>query len=229
MIPGDKTDWEGFFRNDLVPQVLDCVAEAWRRVPKPGSSDHEIDISLKLYRELLHVKNRNRLPFRFGYEVVEIDLAALDVSGRKDIVVFPRGTDREEIYLGLEAKRLNVLRPTGPAALAAEYVDEGMQRYVDGKYAGAVQHGVMLGYVLDGNVGAAIKNVASVVKRRCTDLCMAIGSSLTASSIKPRKRSVKESCHTRKTDSKDFLIHHVFLAGARAKTIKAKRGPKKRK
>jgi hypothetical protein len=44
-------------------------------------------------------------------------------------------------------------------SLADKYVKEGMQRFVDRKYARLVLHGAMLGYVLDEDIDRAMKNV----------------------------------------------------------------------
>lgn len=229
MIAGDTTDWDGFFKADLVPDVLDCVQEAWGQLASPAKDDGEVTISLKLYVQLVGVKNRNKLPFRFGLEVLEVDLDSVAVVGRKDIVVFPRGTDREEIYLALEAKRLNAQRPSGFATLAPEYVSEGMLRYVEGKYAAAVQHGVMLGYVMDGNVPNAVASVDAIVKSRWKDLCMSSASGFSVSSARPANASIKESCHTRKIDTLEFRIHHAFLAVAKPRRPKTKRKRSNRK
>ena len=120
----------------------------------------------KLYSALKNSKDRNRHPFLIRYEDVEVDTDLVKVTGRKDIVFFPPLND-EDIYFCLEAKRLNALVSGRRRSLADEYVKEGMQRFVDGKYSRFVRHGGMLGYVLDGQVARAIKNVETNIRSAC--------------------------------------------------------------
>ena len=58
-------------------------------------------------------------------------------------------------------------------SLVDEYVKEGMQRFVDGTYSRHVQHGGMLGYVLDGDVARAMKNVLKNIQDNGSLLGMA--------------------------------------------------------
>jgi len=51
-------------------------------------------------------------------------------------------------------------------SLADEYVKEGMQRFVIGKYSRHVHHAGMLGYVLDGDVFRAMANVLDNIRRQ---------------------------------------------------------------
>jgi hypothetical protein len=159
---------------------------------KPGQTAHEDDISVKLYAALINGKDRSRHMFLIRYEDVEIDTDLAKETGRKDIVFFP--ANDEDIYFCLEAKRLNALVSGVRRALADEYVREGMQRFVDGKYARFVRHGGMLGYVLDGQIARAAKNVEENIRRRATDLRMTIpGSFFRRASVpttpQPRKRT----------------------------------------
>ena len=108
MIAGDAKEWDDLFRNDLLPSVLSHIISTWERMPKPGSSDLEDDISLELYSALVKAKNRNDHAFLIRYEDWEIDADLEKRTGRKDIAFFPPLND-ESIYLCLEAKRLNAV------------------------------------------------------------------------------------------------------------------------
>jgi hypothetical protein len=228
MIAGDPTDWEKVFAKDLIPQVLSCISRAWPRITTPGASTLEEEISLRLYCELVGAKNRSKYPFRFQLESVEVDIAKVAEVGREDIVVFPGSTNREEIYFCMEAKRLNALSGGTVRSLAEEYVQEGMKRYVEGKYASGVQHGMMLGYVLDGKKTTAIKKVHDKVVADHAALGMATASGLGRSRYKSRGATLRETKHTRTTDSVDFWIHHTFLAPAKPKAKpKTKKAGKK--
>ena len=98
-------------------------------------------------------------------------------------------------------------------SLADEYVKEGMQRFVDGKYARFVRHGAMLAYVLDGNIDRAIKNIENNIRNRLSELRMDKNGGLVASTIRPDDRRTKETCHRRAHEKPVFRIHHLFVAG----------------
>lgn len=211
MIAGDSVDWDDFFQQNLIPVVLALVISAWDSMEKPGQTAYEDDISVKLYAALINGKDRNRHMFLIRYEDVEIDTDLAKETGRKDIVFFP--ANDEDIYFCLEAKRLNALVSGVRRSLADEYVREGMQRFVDGKYARFVRHGGMLGYVLDGQITRAAKNIEANIRRRAKELRMTIPGRFLPSSVRPNDPSAKETHHLRGHEMALFRIHHLFVTG----------------
>jgi len=210
MTVGDTTCWDDFFQLNLVPAVLDYITTTWEQMPKLGLSDLEDVISDKLYSALVKAKRRNDFPFLIRREDLEFDTDLAKETGRKDIVFFPSLKD-EEIYLCLEAKRLNAIISGVRRSLADEYVKEGMQRFVDGKYARFVRHGAMLAYVLDGNTDRAIQNVENNIRKRLSELRMNKNGGLVASTIRPDDRRTKETNHRRAHEKTVFRIHHLFV------------------
>lgn len=211
MIVGDPVAWDDFFQENLLPAILSHVINTWNRMEKPRQMDYENAISRKLYVALKTSKDRNRHPFLIRIEDVEVtDLA--EETGRKDIVFFPPFND-EDIYFCLEAKRLNALEAGRLRSLADKYVKEGMQRFVDGKYSRFVRHGGMLGYVLDGRVARAIKNVERNIRAHTEKLGMTLPGRFLPSSIRPSDLSAKETHHRRSHDPALFRIHHLFMDG----------------
>lgn len=211
MTVGDTSCWDDFFQQNLIPAVLAHVIATWEQLPKPGPSDLEDDISVKLFAALVKAKDRNSHAFRIDYQVVGVDLDMAVVTGRKDIVFIPT-LQQEEIYLCLEAKRLNAVISGVRHSLADKYVREGMQRFVDGKYARFVRHGAMLAYVLDGNTDRAIQNVENNIRNRLSELRMDNNSGFVASTIRPNDRKTKETNHRREHEKAIFRIHHLFVA-----------------
>lgn len=209
MTVGDTSCWDDFFRQNLVPAVLAYITTTWEQMPKPGPSDLEDAISDKLYSALVKAKRRSDFPFLIRREDLEFDTDLARETGRKDIVFFP--SLQEEIYLCLEAKRLNAVISGVRRSLADEYVKEGMQRFVDGKYARFVRHGTMLAYVLDGNTDRAIQNVENNIRSRLSKLRMDKNGSLVASTIRPDDCRTKETCHRRAHERAVFRIHHLFV------------------
>lgn len=210
MTVGDTSCWDDFFQQNLVPAVLAYIITAWEQMPKPGASDLEDAISDKLYSALVKAKHRNEFPFLIRREDLEFDMDLAKEIGRKDIVFFP-SLKEEEIYLCLEAKRLNVIISGVRRSLADEYVREGMQRFVDGKYARFVRHGAMLAYVLDGNTDRAIHNVENNIRNRLSELRMDKNGGLVALTIRPDDYRTKETSHRREHEKTIFRIHHLFV------------------
>ena len=212
MTAGDSSSWDDLFQQNLVPTVLSYVVETWERMPRPGPSDLEPEISFRLYCALVRAKRRNDHAFLIRYEDMEVDTDLERLTGRKDIVFFP-SLQEQEIYLCVEAKRLNAVISGRRESLADKYVTEGMQRFIDGKYARFVRHGAMLAYVLDGDTDRAMKNVENNIRSRLTELRMDKNSGFLASTIRPADPLTKETHHTRAHEMAVFRIHHLFAAG----------------
>jgi hypothetical protein len=210
MTIGDTSYWDDLFQQTLIPSVLSHIIETWEQMPKPGMSDLEDDISLKLFSALVRAKDRSTHTFLIRYQDVEVDTDLAKETGRKDIVFFP--SQHEEIYLCLEAKRLNAVISGVSRSLADEYVKEGMQRFVDGKYARSVRHGAMLAYVLDGNINRAMQNVENNIRNRLAELGMDNDGGFVASTIRPDDPRTKETRHRRAAEKAVFAIHHLFVA-----------------
>jgi hypothetical protein len=210
MIAGDPADWNDFFQQSLIPAVLSLVVSAWDRMEKPAQTAHEDAISVQLYTALITGKDRSRHAFLVRYQDVEVDTDLTKVTGKKDIVVFP--STMEEIYFCLEAKRLNALISGVRRSLADEYVREGMQRFVEGKYSRFIRHGGMLGYVLDGQVDRAIRNVERNIQAYARALEMTLPGHFLPSSVRPNDPFAKETHHHRSHETAVFHIHHLFMS-----------------
>jgi hypothetical protein len=212
MTVGDPSYWDDFFQQNLIPSVLSHVIATWEQMPSPGPSDLEDAISVKLYSALIKAKDRNAHAFLIRYQDVEVDTDLAKETGRKDIVFFP-SLQEQEIYLCLEAKRLNAVVSGVRRSLADEYVKEGMQRFVDGKYARFVRHGAMLAYVLDGDTKRAMQNVENNIRNRLAELRIDKNGGFVASTIRPDDPRTKETSHRRAHEKAVFRIHHLFVTG----------------
>ena len=209
MIAGDPADWDDFFQQNLIPAVLSLVVSAWEHMEKPEQTAYEDDISVKLYTALVTGKNRNQHPFLIRYQDVEVDADLEKEIEKKDIVIFP--SNLEEVYFCLEAKRLNALVSSKRRTLAGAYVREGMQRFVDGKYSRFVRHGGMLGYVLDGRISHAIRNIEKNIRTHARKLGMDASEGFLSSSVRPDDPSAKETLHRRSHETALFHMHHLFM------------------
>jgi hypothetical protein len=210
MIIGDAEIWADTFPEELIPRMLDLVISTWEPFAKPGPSDHEVPITQRFKHSLKQAKDFQRLPIRIEREPAEDDPLTGEELGRIDLKFLPAVSAREEVYFAFECKRLNVIANGTRRTLAAEYVTQGMMRFVAGQYASSVHNGGMIGYVLDGKGDEAITSVDQNVQLRRTDLQMPASAGLEQSSINPINRLMRESNHflsTRPT----FRLHHIFL------------------
>ncbi|KMQ49466.1 hypothetical protein CHISP_3611 [Chitinispirillum alkaliphilum] len=209
MILGDKTEWDDIFEQQLVPVILSLILTTWKLLQKPGPSEREDTITDKLYCALLNAKRRSELPFLIRREDWEYDIERGKGTGRKDIVFFP-SLYEEDIYLAVEAKRLNAIISGSKQSLASEYVKEGMLRFVSGKYASSVKHGVMIAYVLDGEIETVMHKIEKNIQKHHEELRTSINAFM-ASGIRPEDIWTKETHHHRAHEKTVFRIHHLFL------------------
>lgn len=198
----------------MLPDLLRLIVDTWQVLPRPFTDDREDAITEILCRSLRNSRTVRELPFYVQIQMVELDPAPGLELGRLDIAFLPTGLSgapTEAAYLCLECKRLNVLRNGHRRLGGSEYVAHGMLRFVDGQYASAVRHGSMLGYVLDGDVPAAIRNVETNVQRKHVVLCMDPPGTLHRSSNLMDLPTARESLHRRVRRPTPLLIHHLFM------------------
>jgi len=211
-IEGAPNEWVDFI-DSMVPDILRLVIAGWEEMPRPSPDDHEDHITNALCMKVRQHRAARELPFQVHPQFVELEPANDEKLGRLDIVFMPL-VNREDIYFCLECKRLNVIKDGKPRSYASEYVSFGMIRFVTGQYSKAVRHGGMAGYVLNGNVAAAIKNVEANIKARCVDLHMNPPGGFITSSLIPDEARARETHHHRFKSKEIFCIHHVFIGNS---------------
>ncbi len=211
MTIGDSSEWDDFIAQGGIATVIALVLDAWTLLSSPAPDELEKKTSIRLYASLVKKQDRQVHRFLIRYEDVEIDADLEKETGRKDIVFFP-GHDGN-LYFCLEAKRLNARISGVMTSLADEYVKEGMQRFVSGKYSRHVHHAGMLGYVLDGDVPRAMRNVLSNIRAHHLVLGMDPPGDWGESPIRPGDAHARETGHRRAHTDQRFLLHHQFVAG----------------
>ena len=161
---GTPDDWIDLIES-LVPDIVNLVISTWEEMPVLGADAREDPTTEEFSRCLRRNRNSSMLPFQVHVQMVELAPGAGEDQGRMDIVFLPL-VPREDIYFCLECKRLNVVYDEGVRPYASEYLTHGMLCFIQGQYAVRVRNGGMLGYVLDGNVAQAIRNVSSLIEKR---------------------------------------------------------------
>jgi hypothetical protein len=210
MIIGDAEIWSDTFPEELIPRMLDLVSQTWEPFSKPDPSDHEVPITRRFKHALKQAKDFQRLPIRIEREPAEDNPESGEELGRIDLKFLPAVSALEEVYFAFECKRLNVIASGTRRTLAAEYVTQGMMRFVTGQYASSVHNGGMIGYVLDGKSDEAMTAVDSNIATRQEELGMSASASLGWSTLRPDNRLIRETNHTLLAQRK-FRLHHVFL------------------
>ncbi len=95
--------------------------------------------------------------------------------------------------------------------LVAEYVTEGIWRFIDGEYAASLDDAGMLGYVLLGDVAPIVSDINRSMqdphrKRQLSDSdCLASVTAIEAFN------DVYQSHHLRLDNQKPIRLHHLFL------------------
>lgn len=210
---GSPSAWADLLE-DILPELLQLVIDTWDTLKGPLTDMREDTVTNALCRALKHSRSRLDLPVYVITQMVELEPADGEDSGRLDIAFLPtgiRGSPDESIYFCLECKWLNVVINGGRRPKGSEYVKNGMLRFVNGQYAKAVRHGGMVGYVLDGDIEGAIANVENNIQRHCTILCMKAPGELLASSILTHVPTARESFHNRQGETVPFRVHHLFF------------------
>jgi len=132
------------------PDCRECLT-AWHR----AHEDRITDILVRRVREREEVVDA---PYRVEPQYPILN--DLD-DGKADIVLIFDFT--QEHYIAYEAKKLNVSRTR---ALSSNYVRDGVKdRFVSGKYSVAMPIAGMLGYVIDGNLQRAERNLSRMLYR----------------------------------------------------------------
>jgi len=204
---GNPDLWADLFPDGLVPWILDLVLESWQTFPKPRPTELEVPITKRFCVHLRARKDRSGAPFSIWPESEELDSESGELLGRIDLRLLHG--HRERVYFALKCKRLNVVANRRRSSLAGKYVEEGMMRFITGQYAGGLDKGGMLGYVMDGKTADAIASVKCAIDSRRNSLALKKGTSLSVCALRPNIKEVKETNHV--PTGRHFVIYHLFV------------------
>ncbi|KKL05585.1 hypothetical protein LCGC14_2604540, partial [marine sediment metagenome] len=212
---GKPAGWAGLI-DPIVPEILRLVAETWGDMQPPAPNQREDEITKRLCVALRRNRDVRKLMFYVMTQMFILEPEAGKEMGRTDIAFLPTDKDvvpSESAYFCLECKRLNVLKNGRRRSYASEYVKFGMVRFVTGRYSRSVRHGGMVGYVLDGDVGTAMRNVEKNIRKHRVKLRIVGPGTFLPSDHLKGIQSARESHHQRAHEFTPFRIHHLFMAG----------------
>ena len=89
-----------------------------------------------------------------------------------------------------------------------DHVNDGMMRFVTGRYSPYMKIGAMLGYVYDGEIGKARTGIAGYILKKAKELKLMPPKRLARSSILPDKL-IDETRHD--LEKRMFTIYHILL------------------
>ncbi len=142
---------------NIIATVLDLTVQSWGIISiarSINSKSTEPEIAGTLVGAMISEKKRRQLPFRIVEETGTRSASSIPKpDGRIDIMIIY--SNDEDEYFGIECKRIN----DSSNALTKEYVDEGVKRFVVGKYSPNHSWGAMLGFVIDDKTSHCINRV----------------------------------------------------------------------
>lgn len=152
--------------DDQIATVIELICQG-TELAKPHLSPGlgEVPTTMIVRKAMRNVKKTlglSNLQIRGEHELE--NMAAMDPSilGRIDITLqFLHQFGDEDAYVAIECKRVGA----GSSALNNSYVDEGVDRFVSGKYAAGHEWGFMLGYVLAHPVGDVVEAIDSRIQK----------------------------------------------------------------
>ena len=206
---GDAAEWAKKFKSfDVL--FLECVAAVW---PECCSRLQNQPLEDQITTNLVYLLAKNQL-VRQRFHWIEYQYEPFGETsgeraysrGKVDIAVF---LDRERgRYIAYECKRLNVESGGSIRSLAAQYVMEGMNRFVTEQYAENLPVGCMLGYVMNGKVLAARSRIYAAIKSR-ENLIGLIKGPVKEKPLGEAKRF--SSLHIRTGSGAEIEIRHALL------------------
>ena len=185
--------------------MLKCVYEAYRQiiVERAVTSDmNEVDISYEFWVRMDSIVRALQLSFEVHIRenMPDKTLATRGKIAPMIDLAFV-GRTRSEGYFGIECKILD-----GSPELNREYIEQGLERFISGKYSSACGVGSMMGYVRKGKIEDVALGLKPLID--ATNCTRPFDSSILLDGVS----SHFESFHTRSRDLGEFNIHHMFFS-----------------
>jgi hypothetical protein len=190
---------------DGIMAILRIICEAYKELRASGRATSimsEPEITEELYVELLDVWKEADIPLKHIHE--KSHGKRKKGRGKTPTIDFCfRHKWDPTSYFGAECKLLE----ENNSELYKLYVDEGVNRYLSGKYGEKCSAGSMIGYIIIGSTAEIINNVKIRV-----DKLPNIFSNMTKSDFINGFTDHYKSVHERGVGNTPFHIHHLFFS-----------------
>lgn len=193
--------WASLFPQDLIPKIVQDVIDCSQNLQRPPNTEKrpEEALSKQLFNRLILITR-----YRTGPLEPHIESWLPDLESRADIR-FSCGKGIETYFI-FEAKRLYVTFSKGKLeSLVPKYINDGMMRFISGRYAPQQESSAMLAYVYDKDVVDAQQEISKKIKTAAKELFLKNAFNNSALPVAP---SIHETQHT--LPSKTFTIYHIF-------------------
>jgi hypothetical protein len=192
-------------------EVMVHLLETWRTLCLQRQVSKETAITA-VFRDALI--NAYVAAGRSWFITLEDPITELDFgteTGRNDLRFYPPNHYGQSIFFTVECKRLRVVGESGLRHLADKYAEEGIQRFVDGRYSKGLPCGGMVGYVMDNQTELAFASMQAEIlskTRRALKVPAREGIRV-PSAVLPDYEWSADTFHNRR-DCK-FLVHHLLV------------------
>ena len=201
---------QALFPRGFAGEVMALILDVWMQFSRHREVRLETRITAVFRQALIDAYVAAGRKWFISLEDPVIDPTFGTELGRNDLCIYPLNNRGQTIFFVVECKRLRVTSDSGFKHLADKYVEEGMQRFVDGKYASKLPCGGMLGYVMDNQLDDAFAKVREEIEARRVTLKMQTKDSLrTPSSQVRRYRWSADTFHERVAGR--LCIHHLLV------------------
>lgn len=191
--------------DDLMRRCLHQAVEEWIRDGLPSFDHFEASKTVQLFGR---IDRATRTPGPFF--MLEVDLEGVELSpdvlaGRSSAIAIPRPDMRFRI--GSVSRLVECKRLSAPKGLPRLYVEEGMLRFIGGKYSADADRGTMVGYVEDDDEKTSVARVNSVITSHGS---LGPGNELGAPTI-VGSRFVRRSSEHDRTGSSPIELDHLLI------------------
>jgi hypothetical protein len=185
------------------------VVETWRSFSPHHSVRHETAITAVFRAALIDAYVAADRSWFVALEDPITDATFGTELGRNDLRFYPQNHYGQTVFFTVECKRLRVPRKSGIAHLADKYVEEGILRFVDGKYSSGLPFGGMVGYVMDNKVSEAFGTVQKAIQAGRRKLKIPPKGIRSPSDVLPAYEWSADTQHKRPSGT--IKLHHALL------------------
>jgi hypothetical protein len=209
-----STGSPGLLRRELFPigfsgEVMLHILETWQAFSMNQAVRHETKITAVFRDALIQAYVAAGRNWFIALEDPITDPDFGTELGRNDLRFYPPDHHGQTVFFTVECKRLRVQRKNGVSYLTGKYVEDGMQRFVDGQYSSDLPCGGMVGYVMDNNVSDAFKAIQAVIKSNRKKLSIPPKGIVNPSAALPKYRWSVDTHHNRTAGA--IKLHHALL------------------
>jgi hypothetical protein len=190
-------------------EVMLHIVKTWQTFSLNSQVTHETNITAVFRDALIAAYVASGRSWFIALEDPITDTTFGTELGRNDLRFYPPNHYGQTVFFTVECKRLRVSTGARISQLAGKYVEEGVQRFVDGRYSSGLPCGGMVGYVMDNEMSKAFAAVQTAIKSRRKNVRLRARSLRAPSAVLPNYQWSADTGHT--VQEGNFTVHHALL------------------